>query len=76
MAFVAGAIIGGLIGAAIVRAYDWGQLRNLQKQVDGTMVAQSRAINLQKTIINTLRVKLKIYETRYGKLDEEESECN
>ena len=76
MVFVAGAIIGGLIAAAIVRAYDWSQLRNLQKQVDGAMVAQDNAIRLQKTIINALRAKIKTYETRYGELNEEDSECN
>lgn len=76
MAFVAGAIIGGLIGAAIVRAYDWNLLSNLKEQVDGTMVAQNNAIKLQKTIINALRAKIKVYETRYGKLNEEDSECN
>ena len=76
MAFVAGAVIGGLICAAIVRAYDWGQLRNLKKQVDGTMRTQANAIEFQKGVINGVRVALKAYQTSYGKLDEEDSECN
>lgn len=73
MAFIAGAVIGGLIGAAIVRAYDWGQLKNLKRQIDGTMIAQANAIKLQKVLINGLRTKIRIYESRYGKLNGEES---
>lgn len=76
MAFIAGAIIGGLIGAAIVRAYDWGRLNNLKKQVDGAMQNQATALQLQKTIINMLRYKIRVYESRYGKLNKEDSECD
>lgn len=76
MAFVAGALIGGLIGAAIVRAYDVGLLNNLKAQVNDTINTLNVTIAMQKNIINALKYKIKIYESRHGKINEEESECN
>jgi hypothetical protein len=80
MAFIAGVIVGGVIGAFIVAAYTSGRLKELDRQTDGlteqitgTINTQALAISMQKNMINALRYKLGIYKDRYGELDEEES---
>lgn len=68
MAFIAGAVIGCLIGAALVYAYEIRWMQTQEKKIDNLRTIVDTTCAFQQGVINELEHKLKMYITRYGPL--------